>query len=117
MNPEYTKLALDLRAMIGRARTISDTTDFNEVFTSAENIIGTLSYLITPLVELERAYRVKVVEYMNADDSAAKAEAKAKASDEYASWKKLQMLYDLGSEQILLLKKFQTKLETGYGSS
>ncbi len=117
MNQEYTKLALELRAMIGKARTISDTTDFNEVFTSAENIIGTLSYLISPLVELERAYRMKVVEYMNSDDSAAKAEAKGRATEEYATFKKLQMLYDLGSEQIKLLKKFHDKLDDNFIAS
>lgn len=102
--------------MIGKARTISDTTDFNEVFTSAENIIGTLSYLITPLVELERAYRMKVVEFMT-EDSATKAEAKGKASEEYATFKKLQMLYDLGGEQVLILKRFSTKLESEYARS
>lgn len=111
MNEDINKLALDLRGMIGQARQIHDTTDFNSVFITAENIIGTLAYLISPLTHLEQKYRNKVVYFMEEGDSTAKAEAKARASDEYVEYKKYDMLYNLGHEQVLLLKRFTRNLE------
>lgn len=114
MNEEITELALELRALIGKSRDITDSTSFNEVFIMAEQILGTLAYLISPIMLLEQRYRQKVVEYMNEGDSATKAASRAKATDEYVEWRKYEQLYDLGHEAIMLLKKFKTKLEDEY---
>lgn len=110
MNKEIEQLAIDLRNTIGEARKFTDSTHFNDIFISAETIIGTLAYLISPIMLLEQKYRELVVSMMAEGDSHAKAEAKAKASTEYVEWKKYQMLYELGHEQVMLLKKFKDKL-------
>jgi len=108
MNP--LEEAKAIRDVIGKARDYRGVHDFHELFLDAETIIGSLAYLIGPKIELEAAYRKKVVEYMEAGDSHAKAEAKAKALDEYKNWKKVESIYDLGHEQVMLLKKFKEDL-------
>lgn len=117
MNTEIESLALELRSLIGRSRTITDTTSFNEVFIVAEQIIGTLAYLISPIALLEQRYRQKVVEYMETGDSAAKANFKAKATNEYVEYIKYSALTDLAHEQIMLLKKFKNRLDDEYQHS
>lgn len=111
MNNDALDLAIELRKEIGKAKDLTTTTNMNEVFSSAENIIGILAYLISPLVEKEQKYRSLVVIYEEEGMTHAKAEAKAKASTEYADWKKFEMLYDLAHQQVMLLKKFKDKLE------
>ena len=114
MTTEVLKLATDLRDQIGEARNYTQATDAYTIFMDAENIIGTLSFLVGPVMELETLYRQKVVEFMEKGDSAAKAEAKAKATEEYKSWRKLQMIMDLGTEQIMLCKRFKESIEMEY---
>ncbi len=116
MKPEVKDAAKQMLTVIAEARRSSETQDFHSMFLGAENIISYQAYLISPLMDLEQAYRRKVVEYMDTD-SAAKGEAKAKASDEYKDWKKLEKAYDLGNEQIMLLKKFKDNLEMEYRNS
>lgn len=111
------ELALELRAEIGKARDITSDTDFSQVFLSAETIIGILAYLISPVQTLEQQYRQIILNNIATGDSVAKAEAKAKASQEYSDWKKMEKLCDLGHEQVLLLKKFANKLESEYDRS
>lgn len=110
MNEEVYKLAEQLRSLIGESRKITDTTSIHDVFIAAEGIIGLLAYLISPLALLEQRYHQKVVEFIDVGDSTSKATAKAKATDEYLEWRKFQALYDLGHEQVMLLKKFKDKL-------
>lgn len=117
MNPEITQLALELRTNIGKSREITDTTSFNEIFILAEQIVGTLAYLISPIALLEQRYRQKVVEYMAEGDSATKAQSRAKATDEYVEYIKYKALYDLGGEQVKLLKKFHSNLTEEYKRS
>jgi len=112
MNPLDDAKAI--RDIIGKARSYRGTPDLNELFLDAETIIGSLAYLIGPKIELEAAYRAKVVEYMEAGDSHAKAEAKARASDAYKNWKKVESIYELGHEQVMLLKKFKDDLNSEY---
>jgi hypothetical protein len=57
---------------------------------------------------------MKRVKYLNDGMSAAAAETHAKATDEYVQWKKLEGVYDLGHEQIMLLKRFGPLLEEEY---
>lgn len=114
MTQEVLKLAIDLRDQIGEARNYTQATDAFEIFMDAESIVGTLSFLISPLMELETLYRQKVVEFMDGGDSAAKADAKAKATNEYKEWRKLQMIIELAQEQIMLCKKFKDSIEMEY---
>lgn len=117
MNKEIEALAVELRNTIGLARKFSDATHFHDIFLSAETIIGILAYLITPVMLLEQKYRELVVKFMDGGDSHAKAEAKAKASNEYVEWRKYQTLTELAHEQIMLLKKFRDKLTDEYNRS
>ena len=75
---------------------------------SAETIVSCLSFLIAPIADLEQKYRILALP--TEDESNAGAEARAKASDEYKEWRKYSALYDLGHEQIMLLKKFREDL-------
>lgn len=114
MDKPTEELAKELRNAIGRAREY-DRTDILGMFMECENIIGILAYLISPLTKLEQEYRQKIVNYMESEgDSHAKAEAKARASEEYMNYRKLDMLYKLGNEQVLILKKFKDNLEAEY---
>lgn len=102
--------AILLRNEIAKSQNLTSDVDLHTVFLSAETIISCLSYLISPIAQMEQDYRKKIVEYLEKDESAAAAEAKAKASDEYRDWRKYSALYELGHEQIMLLKKFREDL-------
>lgn len=105
----YKETAKFLLSEIASAKNLISNSDMNGVFMSAENLISSLAYLITPLAELEQAYRK---EAMTQDDkeSQVKAEARAKASDTYKEWRKLDNLINLSHEQVMLLKKFRDDL-------
>lgn len=90
------------------------TTDIHQIFTDVETLVSTQAYLIDPLSRLEFAYRVQIVENMKEGDSHAKAEAKARASEAYRMWKKMEMAYNLADEQIRVAKKFESRLESEY---
>lgn len=109
-NPNFK----DMLAVIIRGKDYSKIKDMNTLFWDAESIISTMAYLIKPLMDSEQTYRKLSVAYMEAGDSHAKAEAKAKCSDEYNDYKKNQMVYDLANEQVMLIKKFGTELKMEY---
>jgi hypothetical protein len=99
---------------VARAKQFTETQQIGEVFLSAETIVSGLAYLLSAKIEAEQAYRIKRVKYINDGLSAAAAEAHAKASDEYVAWQKLEGVYNLGQEQIMLLKRFGPLLEQEY---
>ena len=113
---ELKQVYSDLVETIQRAKQYSENNNLNQIFTDAESIIAILAYLIDPMLRAEQDYREKVVEYMVVD-SVAKAEAKAKSTEEYRKWKKLEMIYKLAEEQIKMLKKFRDKLQDEYNRS
>jgi hypothetical protein len=57
-------------------------------------------------LDAEQAYRIKRQSHINDGMTAAAAESHAKPTDEYIRWRKLEGMYDLGEQQIQLLKKF-----------
>ena len=95
---------------VAHARNLSTTSDIDEVFGSAETIIGLLAFLTGPLVEAEMAYRRLIVQFEDEGRSHASSEARARASDEYMIWRKMDSVKDLATEQLLLLKKFKEDL-------
>ena len=111
------ELATELRDVIAKARNYSDVTDAHEIFMDAETIIGTLAFLISPIACLEQTYKMMIVEFMEDGDSNAKAKSKAEASDSYRDWKKLKAIYELGEQQLMLLKKFKDDLNSEYARS
>ena len=106
--------AKELLAVIARAKRYSETPNYNEMFLDAETIVGHLAYMIGPRMEFEHSYRQQIAHNLEAGDSHAKAEAKAKASKDYMNWRKLEALCELGDQQIMLIKKFKDKLEQEY---
>lgn len=117
MNEDIKKQAKFVLEEIANARRYSESTAPHDLFLSCEAIISSLAFLIGPLMDLETAYRQKVRTYMLADHSHAKAEALAKADQEYQDWRKLQYAYDLANQQIMLLKKFSDKLQQEFKRS
>ena len=113
---EVKETAIALRNEILRSKEITTQADISDVFISAEFIISSLAFLIGPIADMEQAYRKLIAEGIK-DGSHAKAEAMAKASDEYKEWRKYVGLYELGHEQVMLLKKFRDDLQREYQRS
>jgi len=108
---DIKETALLLRDEMAKATKLTSDVSLHTVFLSAETIISCLSYLISPIAEMEQRYRLIVVTKMTEPDmSHARAEAYAKSTDEYKEWRKYSALYDLGHEQLMLLKKFRNDL-------
>src|SRR5437588_11724523 len=99
---------------IASAKHFTQTQQIGEIFLSAETIISGLAYLLSAKLEAEQAYRIKRQSHINEGMTAAAAEAHAKATNEYIRWRKLEGVYDLGEQQIQLLKKFGPLLEAEY---
>ena len=111
MNDE---LKTNIKTLLGIIRTGKDFTkakDFNSLFLEAENIISWQAYLIGPMFDIEHRYRLIVSGLVEAGESNAKADTLAKARQEYVDWQKIRAVYELGTEQLLLIKKFSDKLE------
>lgn len=109
---DVLETAINLRNEIAKAQKITSDTDIHTVFLSAEYIISCLSYLISPIADMEQKYRIKAIP--DAEQSNSAAEAIAKSSNEYKEWRKYAALYELGHEQINLLKKFRDDLQKEY---
>jgi hypothetical protein len=114
---DVTETAKIVLAEVARAKQFTQTRQIGEIFLSAETIVSGLAYLLSPMLEAEQAYRIKRQSHINDEMTAAAAEAHAKASDEYKYWRKLEGVYDLGEQQIQLLKKFGPLLEAEYKRS
>lgn len=110
IDPAILREAIAVRDTIARARTYRTITQADDLFFDAEALISSLAYLTGPKAELEQTYRKKVVHYISTGESVAKAEALAKASDEYKWYKKIEAIYQLGEEQIKILKRFKEDL-------
>ena len=101
---DIKETAILLRDEIAKAQKLTNNVDIHEVFLSAETIVSCLSYLISPIADMEQRYRKLAIP--SEEESNAAAEARAKASDEYKEWRKYERLYSLGEEQIKVLKAF-----------
>lgn len=116
MDEETKNIAKDILAVIARARDYTNVAP-HEVFMDAEALVSSLAFLVGPKLAAEGRYREKVRKYMEDDFSAARAEIYAKADPEYIEWKKLEHVYDLAQDQIMLLKKFREDLTAEYQRS
>ncbi len=99
---------------VSRAKQFTETKQIGEIFLSAETIISGLAYLLGAKLDAEQAYRIKRQSHIVDGMTAAAAEVSAKATDEYILWRKLEEVYELGIQQIQLLKKFGPLLEDEY---
>jgi hypothetical protein len=111
---DVLKTAKVVLTEVARAKEFTETKQIGEIFLSAETIVSGLAYLLGAKLDAEKAYRVKRQSFIAQGMTAAAAEAQAKASDEYILRRKLEGVYDLGEQQIMLLKKFGPMLEDEY---
>lgn len=93
MTSDALETAKVLLGEVARAKQFTETKQIGEIFLSVETILSGLAYLTGPLVDAEQQYRLKRVKFMNDGMSAAAAETHAKATDDYAYWRKLQYAY------------------------
>jgi len=107
MNAEEAKLIL---STVAEARKYSAPFNPAELFRISEDLIAKLAFFISPLMDSETAYRTKIVEF-GRENSATKAEQLAKASPEYAHWRKMLYVFELATHQINLTKKFAQLLD------
>ena len=108
------KTAKVILGEIARAKQFTETKQVGEIFLSAETIVSGLAYLLGARLDAEQAYRIKRQAFIADGMTAAAAEAAAKATDQYIHWRKLEEVYELGVQQIQLLKKFGPLIEAEY---
>ena len=111
MKKEVKEVCQEILAEIGDGDKYSKLQNYAELFEGAEGIISKLAWLVGPLLDAERDYRVRVQSYRKDGESVAGATAKAQCDDVYVNYKKIQYVYDLAEEQIKLIKRFSSKLE------
>jgi hypothetical protein len=111
---DVTEIAKVVLGEVARAKQFTETKQVGDIFLSAETIISGLAYLLGAKLDAEQAYRIKRQTNISLGMSAAAAEATAKATDQYILWRKLEEVYDLGIQQVQLLKKFGPLLEDEY---
>ena len=89
--------------------------DVHTVFTNAETIISCMAYLNDAVHSLEQRYNQEIISIKDElDTSKAEAEARAKTTDSYKEWRKLKYALDLAEQQLQLLKKFASSLESEF---
>ena len=121
MNEEQLQKSLeyaqDLRVTISEARNYSQSVPMGDLFMLGERIIGTMAFLISPLLEFEHRYREEKVKYIDEGMSVSSAESKAQTSQNYKNYRQLKMTYELAEEAQKMLKKFADKLGDEYSRS
>ena len=109
--------------MIQEARKYTEPFHPAKLFELCEKILAYQAWLIQPFLEAETAYRQKIVDFKNEEilekekitkRSNVEAESMAKTTEEYRDYKYINYVYELMTEQILLVKKFADKLEQEY---
>ena len=116
MNPEEEKAYSQLMQILRAVKDYS-TTDFNTIFTDLETLISLQTYLIDPLTRLEQEYYKKIADFEALDMSHASSVVRAKGTDEYRRFRKMEKTYKLCEEQIRIAKKFESRLEVEFQSS
>lgn len=116
LTKEETQVLVDLKSQIYSAKRYTEARNPHDLFIDAENIIGNMAYVSGIMLEFEHEYMKLKNGYCEGGDSVARADTKAQASDVYLNYRKMKSLYELGNEQVLLLKKFQSVIEMEYNS-
>lgn len=104
----------DLKARIHNAKQYNEARNPHEVFIDAEIIIGNLAFVSGIMLEFEHEYLKLKNSEVESGNSVARAESIAQASDTYFNYRKIKALYELGQEQVKLLKKFKDVIEDEY---
>jgi hypothetical protein len=114
MTKETEQVCKEILAEIANGSRFSEVKNYSELFDGVEKLISNLAWLVSPLLEAEQAYRIKVLSYRKDGESVAGAEMKAKCDPEYLTWQKLRETRDLADAQIKVIKKFASLLQEEY---
>lgn len=117
MDKDTKDTAREILSFVAKGKKYTELKDFHTLFMDAESIISALAYLVGPKSNLEHQYRMLKVKYMDEGRSHAESEARAKASEVYKEFRKIESVCEIAIEQIQLLKKFKGDLELEYKRS
>jgi len=88
-----------------------------ELFEGAEFLHSFRAWLTSHILEAEARYRDMVQVNRGQDMSVSAAETQAKTSPEYRAFRYLQRVDELAEEQILIVKRFMTRMGEEYRES
>lgn len=82
-----------------------------ELFEASEYLHSFRAYITSPLLEADARYRDQMENFRSEGMSVSAAESKARTTPEYRAYKYLERVDTLADEQILLVKKFGTRMD------
>lgn len=97
----------EMRARIERGQPVPP----GDLLNLGEYLISFRFWISAHLLEAEASYRDKVEEFREEGKSVSAAESKAQITPEYRGYKFLKRLDDLVDEQVLLVKKFESRMD------
>lgn len=119
MNQEIEKLLKELLAEIASSSSWGSTVAPHITFQSCERIISLMARLNSFRVSSEMAYRKKLIEFLDTkkvkttaesersvDMSFSEADARAKATQEYDTHRRVENIFEIANEQIMAIKKW-----------
>lgn len=118
LDPEVVKYCEKANEEIRKIRTSFDRPLVPaELMDSSEFLLSFRAWLTAHIMEAEAKYRDKIEEFRMEGKSVAAAETKAKTTPEYRAYKFLERTDDLANEQVLLVKKFFSRLDEEFKNS
>lgn len=124
MNQEIEKLLKELLAEIASSSTWGSTVAPHITFQSCERIISLMARLNSFRVSSEMAYRRKLIEFLDTkkvkatadgervvETSYSEADARAKATQEYDTHRRVENIFEIANEQIMAIKKWADVLK------
>lgn len=122
---EIEKLCKELLAEIASSSSWGTTVAPHVTFQSCERIISLMARLNSFRVSSEMAYRRKLIEFLDAkknkivggeerivETSYSEADARAKATQEYDTHRRVENIFEIANEQIMAIKKWADVLKT-----
>lgn len=85
-----------------------------EMFADAELLQSFRTWITSPLLEADARFRDKVEAFRTEGMSVSAAETRAKVTPEYRAWQYLKRVDGLIDDQIMLVKKFEGRLNDEY---
>lgn len=124
MNQEIEKLLKELLAEIASSSSWGSTVAPHITFQSCERIISLMARLNSFRVSSEMAYRKKLIEFLDTkkvkatadgervvETSYSEADARAKATQEYDTHRRVENIFEIANEQIMAIKKWADVLK------
>lgn len=121
---EIEKLCKELLGEIASSSSWGTTVAPHVTFQSCERIISLMARLNSFRVSSEMAYRRKLIEFLDAkknkivggeerivETSYSEADARAKATQEYDTHRRVENIFEIANEQIMAIKKWSDVLK------